>query len=88
MITLTIIKNPDILILYEQLKTLTRRTELNKYLNYLCARDTSIVTKLDRLDRPTKRLIELSQQLSDRDIELYIIDININTNDLMKKQGS
>lgn len=62
-----------------------RRTELDKCLDYLRAGDTLVVTKLDRLGRTTKQLIELSQELSDRDIELHILDTNINTNTAMGK---
>ena len=61
------------------------RTELDKCLDYLREGDTLVITKLDRLGRTTKQLIELAQHLEDEGIELQIIDTNINTNDAMGK---
>lgn len=61
------------------------RTELDKCLDYMREDDTLIITKLDRLGRTTKQLIELSQYLEDHDIDLEIIDMNINTKDAMGK---
>lgn len=62
-----------------------QRTELDKCLNYMRERDTLVITKLDRLGRTTKQLIELAQHLEDNDIDLEIIDMNINTKDAMGK---
>ena len=47
--------------------------------------DTLVLTKLDRLGRTTKQLIELSQYLEEHEIDLEIIDMNINTKDAMGK---
>ncbi|WP_210136625.1 recombinase family protein, partial [Staphylococcus sp. GDK8D68P] len=47
--------------------------------------DTLVITKLDRLGRTTKQLIELAQYLEDEGIDLQIIDTNINTKDAMGK---
>src|SRR5699024_12289389 len=44
-----------------------------------------VITKLDRLGRTTKQLIELSQYLDENEIDLEIIDMNINTKDAMGK---
>lgn len=62
-----------------------RRTELDKCFDYLRSGDTLVITKLDRLGRTTKQLIELAQELEDRNIELHILDTNINTNTAMGK---
>lgn len=62
-----------------------RRTELDKCFDYLRSGDTLVITKLDRLGRTTKQLIELAQELENRDIELHILDTNINTNTAMGK---
>lgn len=62
-----------------------KRTELDKCLDYMREGDTLVVTKLDRLGRTTKQLIELSQHLEDNEIDLEIVDMNINTNDAMGK---
>lgn len=62
-----------------------RRTELDKCLDYMREGDTLVLTKLDRLGRTTKQLIELSQHLEDQGIDLEIIDMNINTKDAMGK---
>lgn len=63
----------------------TRRTELDKCLDYLREGDTLVIYKLDRLGRTTKQLIELAQWLENNNIELQIIDMNINTKDAMGK---
>ena len=62
-----------------------KRTELDNCLDYMREDDTLVITKLDRLGRTTKQLIELSQHLEDNDIDLEIIDMNINTKDAMGK---
>lgn len=62
-----------------------QRTELDNCLNYMREGDTLVLTKLDRLGRTTKQLIELSQYLEENGIDLEIIDMNINTKDAMRK---
>lgn len=62
-----------------------KRTELDKCLDYMREGDTLVLTKLDRLGRTTKQLIELSQYLEDHGIDLEIIDMSINTKDAMGK---
>ncbi|UJS29026.1 recombinase family protein (plasmid) [Macrococcoides canis] len=61
------------------------RTELDKCLDYMREGDMLVITKLDRLGRTTKQLIELAQYLENEGIELFIIDNNINTKDAMGK---
>jgi DNA invertase Pin-like site-specific DNA recombinase len=55
------------------------RIELAKVLEYLRDGDALVVYKLDRLARSTKKLIELSEVLEDRGIELISIRDNIDT---------
>lgn len=62
-----------------------KRTELDNCLDYMREGDTLVLTKLDRLGRTTKQLIELSQHLEDQGIDLEILDMNINTKDAMGK---
>lgn len=62
-----------------------KRTELDNCLDYLRSGDTLVITKLDRLGRTTRQLIDLSQHLENNNIELEIIDMNINTRDAMGK---
>ncbi|OFL47470.1 resolvase [Nosocomiicoccus sp. HMSC067E10] len=62
-----------------------RRTELDNCLNYMREGDTLVITKLDRLGRTTKQLIELSLYLERENIDLQIIDMNISTKDAMGK---
>lgn len=61
------------------------RTELDKCLDYLREGDTLVIYKLDRLGRTTKQLVELSQYFTDKNINLEILDMNINTQDAMGK---
>ncbi len=63
----------------------TKRTELDKCLDYLREGDILVIYKLDRLGRTTKQLIELSQWLDDNSIDLHIIDMNVSTKDAMGK---
>lgn len=62
-----------------------KRTELDRCLDYMREGDALVLTKLDRLGRTTKQLIELSQHLENQGIDLEILDMNINTKDAMGK---
>lgn len=62
-----------------------RRIELDKCLDYMRDGDTLVITKLDRLGRTTKQLIELSQHLENENIDFQIIDMNITIKDAMGK---
>jgi DNA invertase Pin-like site-specific DNA recombinase len=55
------------------------RVELAKALEYLREGDALVVYKLDRLARSTKKLIEISELLDQRGIELISIRDNIDT---------
>lgn len=62
-----------------------KRTELDNCLDYMREGDTLVITKLDRLGRTTKQLIELSLYLDNENINLQIIDMDISTKDAMGK---
>ncbi|MBH0167212.1 recombinase family protein [Fictibacillus sp. 7GRE50] len=55
------------------------RPELNQALRMLRAGDKFVVYKLDRLARSTKRLIEIADELKERDIEFVSLQDNIDT---------
>ncbi|PWW02501.1 DNA invertase Pin-like site-specific DNA recombinase [Paenibacillus cellulosilyticus] len=61
------------------------REELAKALDYLREGDALVVYKLDRLARSTKKLIELSELLEQRGIELISIRDNIDTTSAVGK---
>ena len=61
----------------------TKRTELDKCLDYLREGDILVIYKLDRLGRTTKQLIELSQWFDENSIDLHIIDMNVSTKDAL-----
>ena len=49
------------------------RTELDKCLDYMREGDTLVITKLDRLGRTTKQLIELAQKMKVLIFKLLIL---------------
>ncbi|MBY0123615.1 recombinase family protein [Bacillus sp. S/N-304-OC-R1] len=55
------------------------RPQLKQLIEYARAGDVLVVYKLDRLGRSTKRLIELSEELQERGIELVSIRDSIDT---------
>jgi DNA invertase Pin-like site-specific DNA recombinase len=55
------------------------RPQLNELIEYAREGDILVVYKLDRLGRSTKRIIELSEQLEQRGVELVSIRDNIDT---------
>ena len=58
---------------------LARRSELDKALLVARAGDQLVITKLDRLGRSLEHLIELSRELSDRGVDLVVLDQGIDT---------
>lgn len=58
---------------------LARRPELDKALMVAREGDQIVITKLDRLGRSLKNLIELSEELSSRSIGLVVLDQGIDT---------
>lgn len=63
----------------------TNRSKLDECLKYLREDDVLVVTKIDRLGRTTKQLIDLASWLQDHNIELKILDGNFNMNSPLGK---
>jgi len=63
----------------EKASSVKKRPELEKCLEYLREGDTLVVWKLDRLGRTTKKLLELIDDLKDRNINLQIITLGVDT---------
>lgn len=63
----------------------TNRSKLDECLKYLREDDILVVTKIDRLGRTTKQLIDLASWLQDHNIELKILDGNFNMNSPLGK---
>lgn len=58
---------------------LERRPELDKALDYLREGDQLVITKLDRLGRSARHLLDLSDLLKDRGIDLQVLNLGIDT---------
>ncbi|HDF5340484.1 MAG: recombinase family protein [Staphylococcus warneri] len=63
----------------------TNRSKLDECLKYLREDDVLVVTKIDRLGRTTKQLINLASWLQEHNIELKILDGNFNMNSPLGK---
>ncbi len=59
--------------------TKANRPELNRMKDQLRAGDTIVITRLDRLGRSTKDLLNLVSDLKDQGVNLEVIEQNINT---------
>lgn len=55
------------------------RPELDKLMSYTRKGDVVVVTKLDRLARSTKDLLEIAEDLDKRNVSLKILNINLDT---------
>ena len=58
---------------------LTHRPELDKLWAKLVAGDKLTITKMDRIGRSTKHLLELANELRDRGVALQILNLQIDT---------
>ena len=66
--------------IYEEKKSgVADREEFEKALGYLREGDTLVVTKLDRLGRSLKKLLELVEDLKERGIHFQSLDDGIDT---------
>lgn len=63
----------------EKASSIKKKPEFEKCLEYLRKEDTLVVWKLDRLGRTTKKLLELIDDLKERDISLQIITLGVDT---------
>ena len=59
--------------------TKSNRPELNRMKEQLRSGDTIVITRLDRLGRSTKDLLNLVSDLKDQGVNLEVIEQNINT---------
>ncbi|WP_368209660.1 recombinase family protein [Aeromonas sp. R4-2] len=55
------------------------RPQLAQLLNFVCEGDVVLVTKLDRLARNTRHLLEISEYLQSKRVALRILNLGINT---------
>ena len=58
---------------------LSKRPGLTDALSYLRRGDTLVITKLDRLGRSIKNLINLAAELNERGVALRVVDQGIDT---------
>lgn len=63
----------------EKASSVKKRPEFEKCLEYLREGDTLVVWKLDRLGRTTKKLLELIDDLKERNINLQITTLGVDT---------
>lgn len=56
-----------------------RKNELDKLINELKPEDTLVVTRMDRLGRNTIQLLQLVDYLQEKDIDLVILNMGIDT---------
>ncbi|EEM93467.1 Site-specific recombinase, resolvase family (DNA invertase-like protein) [Bacillus thuringiensis IBL 200] len=63
--------------------TMTDRPELTKVLEVLCAEDTLVVTKLDRLARNTKEGIAIIEDLFNRGVKVHVLNVGLLENTTM-----
>lgn len=59
--------------------TTDQRKELQACLDYVRQGDTLVITKLDRLARSTFHLTQIANNLSEKGVELVVLDQNIDT---------
>lgn len=55
------------------------RPELNRMLEYGRSGDTLVVTRIDRIARSTKHLLDITELLKDKGVTLKILNINLDT---------
>ncbi|MDQ0417451.1 DNA invertase Pin-like site-specific DNA recombinase [Croceifilum oryzae] len=57
----------------------SQKEALNQLLDQLVKEDTLVVTRMDRLGRNTKQLLEIIEELEKRGIHLMILNLGIDT---------
>lgn len=63
----------------EQVSSIGKRKELDAAMDFLRVGDTFMVTKLDRLARSTRHLMEIVDYLQEREVTLRILDMGLDT---------
>ena len=56
-----------------------KKTKLDALLQNLMGKDTLVVTRMDRLGRNTLQLLQLVEELQERDIDLVVLNMGIDT---------
>lgn len=69
----------NIKIFSEQVSSVDHREELNQALDFIREGDTLIVTRLDRLARSVKDLITITDTLKNKNANLRILNMNLDT---------
>lgn len=57
----------------------SRRPELTAMLDFVREGDTVVVTKLDRIARSTKHLLDIIERLEQRNVALKVMNLNLDT---------
>ena len=63
----------------EQVSSVAQRQQLNQALGFVREGDSFIVTKLDRLARSTKHLMEITSMLEEKGVKLKILNMGLDT---------
>ena len=63
----------------EQVSSVAHRAELDAALEYVREGDVLCVTKLDRLARSTKHVLEINDMLKDKGVGLRILNLNLDS---------
>ena len=63
----------------EQVSSVEHREQLDQALDYIRDNDTLVVTKLDRLARSVRNLVEITDTLKAKNANLMILDMNLDT---------
>lgn len=66
-------------IFQEQVSAIKHRDQLESALDYVREGDVFMVTKLDRLARSTKHLLEIVERLEAKGVSLRVLNINLDT---------
>ncbi|WP_084439222.1 recombinase family protein [Sphingobium sp. TCM1] len=66
-------------IIEETITGIAEEKELNRLIATLQQGDTLVATRMDRMGRNTRQLLELVEELEKKDIHLVILDLNIDT---------
>jgi len=67
-------------IIYEKVSGITKQKQQLEYLLYKISKgDTLVVTLMDRLGRNTVQMLQLVEQLQERDVDFVILNLGIDT---------
>ena len=66
-------------IFHEQVSSIQRRPQLEASLDFIREGDVLIVTKLDRLARSTRHLLEITERVKSKGAGLHVLDLGVDT---------